>query len=200
MLIGEVLKEVRTRKNLSQGDIEQRTGLIRCYISRVENGHTIPSLSKEVFEPSASPLTARGPAMIAPQIHPYERHANEHRAANDEPVRQVGIHNGIENAHQKRPVCGFDACASFKPRLSHGERARRPGNQLDDDGVDQRSDVQCPQKAAASRHGPAQQHPAAPKQVQEQDGFRENRCCKNGKVTSLCWLPAINYPLTPALG
>ena len=44
MLIGEVLKEVRERKKMSQGDIEQRTGLIRCYISRVENGHTIPSL------------------------------------------------------------------------------------------------------------------------------------------------------------
>ena len=45
MLIGEVLKEVRQGKKLSQGDIEQRTGLIRCYISRVENGHTIPSLT-----------------------------------------------------------------------------------------------------------------------------------------------------------
>jgi transcriptional regulator with XRE-family HTH domain len=29
---------------LSQGDIEQRTGLLRCYLSRVENGHTTPSL------------------------------------------------------------------------------------------------------------------------------------------------------------
>lgn len=44
MLIGEVLKEVRRNKKLSQGDIENRTGLIRCYISRVENGHTVPSL------------------------------------------------------------------------------------------------------------------------------------------------------------
>jgi len=44
MLIDEALREVRQGKNLSQGDIEQRTGLIRCYISRVENGHTIPSL------------------------------------------------------------------------------------------------------------------------------------------------------------
>ena len=38
MLIGEALKEVRQGKKLSQGDIEQRTGLFRCYISRVENG------------------------------------------------------------------------------------------------------------------------------------------------------------------
>ena len=29
---------------LSQGDTEERTGLLRCYISRVENGHTTPAL------------------------------------------------------------------------------------------------------------------------------------------------------------
>src|SRR5258708_36142958 len=31
-------------KKLSQGDIEKRTGLLRCYISRVENGHTVPAI------------------------------------------------------------------------------------------------------------------------------------------------------------
>jgi hypothetical protein len=80
-------------------------------------------------------------------------------------------------------VCRFDACASFKPRFSHGERARRLRNQLDNDGVHKRSDVQCPQKRAAARHCPAQQHPAAPKQVREQDGFHENRCCKSGQLS-----------------
>jgi len=44
MIIGDRLREIRVSKNLSQGDIEARTGLLRCYISRVENGHTIPSL------------------------------------------------------------------------------------------------------------------------------------------------------------
>jgi transcriptional regulator with XRE-family HTH domain len=43
MVIGEKLKTLRAQKNLSQGDIEKRTGLLRCYISRVENGHTVPS-------------------------------------------------------------------------------------------------------------------------------------------------------------
>jgi transcriptional regulator with XRE-family HTH domain len=38
------LRQLREWKNLSQGDIEQRTGLLRCYLSRVENGHTVPSL------------------------------------------------------------------------------------------------------------------------------------------------------------
>ncbi len=42
--IGEVIKTYRAQRGLSQGDIERRTGLLRCYLSRVENGHTVPSL------------------------------------------------------------------------------------------------------------------------------------------------------------
>jgi len=42
--IGEVIKLYRSQRGLSQGDIERRTGLLRCYLSRVENGHTVPSL------------------------------------------------------------------------------------------------------------------------------------------------------------
>jgi transcriptional regulator with XRE-family HTH domain len=44
MVIGDRLKELRESKNFSQGDIEKRTGLLRCYISRVENGHTVPAV------------------------------------------------------------------------------------------------------------------------------------------------------------
>lgn len=44
MNVGERLRLLRESKNLSQGDIEQKTGLLRCYISRVENGHTVPSI------------------------------------------------------------------------------------------------------------------------------------------------------------
>jgi len=44
MIIGERLRELREEKKLSQGDIEKRTGLLRCYISRVENGHTVPAI------------------------------------------------------------------------------------------------------------------------------------------------------------
>ncbi len=44
MIIGDRLRDLREAKKLSQGDIEKRTGLLRCYISRVENGHTVPSI------------------------------------------------------------------------------------------------------------------------------------------------------------
>jgi transcriptional regulator with XRE-family HTH domain len=44
MIIGDRIRELREAKNLSQGDIENRTGLLRCYLSRVENGHTVPCI------------------------------------------------------------------------------------------------------------------------------------------------------------
>jgi transcriptional regulator with XRE-family HTH domain len=44
MVIGDRLRELREQKKLSQGDVEKRTGLLRCYISRVENGHTVPAV------------------------------------------------------------------------------------------------------------------------------------------------------------
>lgn len=44
MIIGDRLRELRESKKLSQGDIEKKTGLLRCYISRVENGHTVPAI------------------------------------------------------------------------------------------------------------------------------------------------------------
>jgi transcriptional regulator with XRE-family HTH domain len=44
MIIGERLRALREEKKFSQGEIEKRTGLLRCYTSRVENGHTVPSV------------------------------------------------------------------------------------------------------------------------------------------------------------
>jgi transcriptional regulator with XRE-family HTH domain len=44
MIVGERLREMRIQKKFSQGDIEERTGLRRCYVSRVEQGHTVPSI------------------------------------------------------------------------------------------------------------------------------------------------------------
>ena len=44
MIIGDRLRALREEKKFSQGEIEKRTGLLRCYISRVENGHTVPAV------------------------------------------------------------------------------------------------------------------------------------------------------------
>jgi transcriptional regulator with XRE-family HTH domain len=42
--VGARLKQFRELKGLSQGTIQGRAGLLRSYISRVENGHTVPSV------------------------------------------------------------------------------------------------------------------------------------------------------------
>ena len=44
MIVSERLRAIREMKSMSQGDIERKTGLLRCYISRVENGHTVPTV------------------------------------------------------------------------------------------------------------------------------------------------------------
>jgi transcriptional regulator with XRE-family HTH domain len=54
MIIGDRLRALREEKKFSQGDIERRTGLLRCYISRVENGHTVPAI--ETLEKMACAL------------------------------------------------------------------------------------------------------------------------------------------------
>ena len=54
MNIGETIRTYRLQKGMSQGDIEKRTGLLRCYLSRVENGHTVPAI--ETLEKMARAL------------------------------------------------------------------------------------------------------------------------------------------------
>jgi len=77
MTIGSRLRELREQKGLSQGDIERATGLLRCYTSRVENGHTVPSLATlekyaealnvkmyELFYTAEEPATAFNPSSL----------------------------------------------------------------------------------------------------------------------------------------
>ena len=45
MNLGESIKKIRQSKGLSQGEMQKRTGILRSYLSRVENGHTVPSLA-----------------------------------------------------------------------------------------------------------------------------------------------------------
>ena len=62
MVNADRLRALREEKKLSQGDIEKRTGLLRCYISRVENGHTVPAI--ETLEKMAR-------AMEIPMYQPF---------------------------------------------------------------------------------------------------------------------------------
>jgi transcriptional regulator with XRE-family HTH domain len=80
MNIGETIRNFRVQKGMSQGDIEKRTGLLRCYLSRVENGHTIPSLDTlaKIAGAMDVPLarffsdTAAGESKVLPQLSEEE--------------------------------------------------------------------------------------------------------------------------------
>jgi transcriptional regulator with XRE-family HTH domain len=78
MIIGERIRQLRESKKMSQGDIEKRTGLLRCYISRVENGHTVPAL--ETMEKLAAALEIPVYRFFyegtkPPKVHEAIRHA-----------------------------------------------------------------------------------------------------------------------------
>jgi transcriptional regulator with XRE-family HTH domain len=76
MYLADRIRQLREAKNFSQGDIEKRSGLLRCYLSRVENGHTVPSLEtlEKIARALGVPLYqffyngAQPPAM-APQVN-----------------------------------------------------------------------------------------------------------------------------------
>ena len=82
MVIADRLKQLRELKHLSQGDIEKSTGLLRCYLSRVENGHTVPSI--ETLEKLARALNVpmyqifydgeKPPALKAPTEKGWDDH------------------------------------------------------------------------------------------------------------------------------
>jgi transcriptional regulator with XRE-family HTH domain len=93
MVIGARVKALRELRNMSQGDVQSRTGLLRCYISRVENGHTVPSV--DTLEKFATALEIpmyrfftdedhvkkpKLPAEIVPSQAVNSKHARELRA------------------------------------------------------------------------------------------------------------------------
>lgn len=43
--LGESIRKIRQAKGISQGEMQKRTGILRSYLSRVENGHTVPSFA-----------------------------------------------------------------------------------------------------------------------------------------------------------
>lgn len=80
MVISDRIRAIRGQKHLSQGDIERRTGLKRCYVSRVENGHTVPSIETleklaralevpmyQLFYDGEAPLKFRSSRRVPPQ-------------------------------------------------------------------------------------------------------------------------------------
>jgi transcriptional regulator with XRE-family HTH domain len=72
MIVADRLRALRERKKLSQGDIQARTGLLRCYVSRVENGHTVPAV--ETLEKFARALEVPLYELLYEGNEPPQRH------------------------------------------------------------------------------------------------------------------------------
>jgi len=68
--IGSTIRSYRLQRGMSQGDIEKRTGLLRCYLSRVENGHTVPSL--ETLQKIAHALELQLAQFFSDQVVSHE--------------------------------------------------------------------------------------------------------------------------------
>jgi len=43
--LGDSIRKIRLARGISQGEMQKRTGILRSYLSRVENGHTVPSFA-----------------------------------------------------------------------------------------------------------------------------------------------------------
>jgi transcriptional regulator with XRE-family HTH domain len=106
MVIGEQLKALREQKGLSQGDIEKRTGLLRCYISRVENGHTVPGVDT---------LEKMARALDVPMYRLFTD--EEHVKAPNIPAE--AIRNRAANSKEDRLIRAF---AKLLSRMNDDER------------------------------------------------------------------------------
>ena len=99
MVIGDKLKTLRAQKKMSQGDVEKRTGLLRCYISRVENGHTVPSV--DTLEKLAQALEV-----------PMHRLFTDDDRAKKPNLPAESIPRRAANSTQEREIRAFAKCFS----------------------------------------------------------------------------------------
>jgi transcriptional regulator with XRE-family HTH domain len=100
MDIGKKLYEIRTARNLSQGDIEKRTGLLRCYVSRVENGHTLPNL--ETLGKWSKALDIQMYQLFFEGKEPLEAGPASAGAGLDASTRKLlSIYQGLDKSDQK---------------------------------------------------------------------------------------------------
>src|SRR6266852_5875375 len=110
MIIGDRLRELREQKQLTQGEIAKRTGLLKPYVSRVENGHSVPAI--ETLEKFARALEVpMYQLFLDVEGAPELPHAPKHKAANGKLWGSSGT--------EARLLAKF--CRLFK-RMDEGDR------------------------------------------------------------------------------
>ncbi len=128
--IGEVIRSYRSDRGLSQGDIERRTGLLRCYLSRVENGHTVPSLETlaKIAEAMEISLADFFPGSDTPQDRETRKILGE---LSDEEIRflaEIKKYSTTLSDDDKRLVLAMirKMATVITPPTAPQSRARRP--------------------------------------------------------------------------
>ena len=117
MNIGETIRNYRLQKGMSQGDIEKRTGLLRCYLSRVENGHTIPSLDtlakiagamelplSQFFAESGHTNGNKGLPQLSDDEVRFLSQIRRYSTNLNDSDRKLRPGHGQENGRQRRPL------------------------------------------------------------------------------------------------
>lgn len=129
MDIGERLRGIREEKNLSQGEVEERSGLLRCYISRVENGHTVPSLETlekmaRALEMPLYQLMYDGPA--APAGNGDATHPNEWGSTG----KDLRFMNKLRQALAKMKEADRTLLLSFAEKIPQRKKSGRNGDEV----------------------------------------------------------------------
>lgn len=107
MVIGERVKGSRAQQNMPQGDLEKRTGLRRCYVLRVEIGHTVPSI--DTLEKMARALEVPRYRLVTDG----DRVKKPNTPAESTPSRAA-------NSKQERPIRAFAKCFSGMEKKNRG--------------------------------------------------------------------------------
>ncbi|HVS74786.1 MAG TPA: helix-turn-helix domain-containing protein [Candidatus Acidoferrales bacterium] len=129
MNIGAVIRTYRGQRGLSQGDIERRTGLLRCYLSRVENGHTVPSLETlaKIAEAMDITLAEFFPGTETPRDRETQKMLGE--LSQDEIRFLVEIKRyttTLSDGDKRLVLAMIRKMASLVPSLARKPLARRP--------------------------------------------------------------------------
>lgn len=108
MDIGLKIRAFREHKNLAQGDIEKKTGLLRTYLSRVENGHIVPSI--ETIEKIARALEMPVYLLF------YDAGDKAHKPTEDEGANELAWNDSRKDRHFARKLRRLIARMSEKDR------------------------------------------------------------------------------------
>lgn len=108
MLIGQKLREIREAKKISQVEIAKATGLVQPYVSRVENGHTIPGV--ETLEKWASALKIPLYQILYDGEEPPK------------PLKLSGNHHGKLWGNSGRQMHDLKRLRQYLAKMSEGER------------------------------------------------------------------------------